>query len=302
MSGYKTVIARSVGTKQSSACEKSGLLRRFAPRNDGAGQFRNNSNDGAGQFRDRSNDGAGQFRYNSNDEAGYVHSIDSCGMVDGPGIRYLIFLSGCALRCKYCHNPDTWEIKNGQIMTVDEIISDINKYRSYIRFSGGGVTITGGDPLIQPDFLEALLARCKSEGLHTAVDTSGYGTEHIVRKILAHTDLMLLDIKSINPAIYKHITGVPIGRTLETLRISKEMGVSIWIRYVLVPGLTDKTEDMYKLAEFLEPYTNVERVEVVPFHKIGEYKWRDLELQYELEDTPIPSQESLEIARRILTT
>ena len=234
------------------------------------------------------------------DKTGYVHSIDACGMVDGPGIRYLIFLSGCALRCKYCHNPDTWDIKNGQIMTVDEITQDIKKYRSYIKFSGGGVTVTGGDPLIQFEFAEALLAKCQEEGFHTAVDTSGFAAGHAVKKVLAHTDLMLLDIKSINPQVYKHVTGAPIDRTLETLRISHEMGISVWIRYVLVPGLTDNVDDMYRLAEFLGPYDNVERVEVIPFHKIGEYKWQNLAKQYELSDTPVPTHEALETAKRIL--
>ena len=185
-------------------------------------------------------------------------------------------------------------------MTVDEIVKDIKKYRSYIKFSGGGVTITGGDPLIQFEFTEALLAQCKSEGFHTAVDTSGYGLGNAVEKVLAHTDLMLLDIKSINPATYKQVTGMPIERTLETLRISHEMGVSVWVRFVLVPGLTDNESDMYRLAEYLKPYDNVKRVEVIPFHKIGEYKWRDLKLEYELGDTSAPTHEAMNIARRIL--
>jgi len=233
-------------------------------------------------------------------KAGYVHSIDSCGMVDGPGIRYLIFLSGCALKCKYCHNPDTWELKSGRIMTVGEIVRDVKKYRSFINFSGGGVTVTGGDPLIQHSFLETLLAQCKAEGFNTAVDTSGYAPGHIVRRVLAHTDLMLLDIKSIDPATYVNLTGVPIERTLETLHICKEMGKDVWVRYVLVPGLTDDENHMYKLAEFLEPYDNVTKVDVIPFHKIGEYKWREMGQHYELKDTPIPTQESLDNAKRIL--
>lgn len=234
------------------------------------------------------------------DKAGHVHSIDSCGMVDGPGIRYLIFLSGCALRCKYCHNPDTWDLKSGRIMTVGEIIQDIKKYKSFIKFSDGGVTITGGDPLVQLDFVEAILTHCKAQGLHTAVDTSGYGAEHTVKRVLAHTDLLLLDIKSINPATYKKVTGVDIERTLATLRIAQEMKVSVWIRFVLVPGLTDDVKDMYELAAFLRPYDNVERVEVIPFHKIGEYKWRDIGQEYELWDTPVPTQEALDKARGIL--
>jgi len=232
--------------------------------------------------------------------AGYVHSIYTSGMVDGPGIRYLVFFSGCALRCKYCHNPDTWNMKSGKLMTVDEIIEDIKGYKSYLEFSNGGVTITGGDPLVQGRFLMSLLERCKAEGLHTAIDTSGYGNRHLVERVLQYTDLMILDIKSIDPTIYEYITGVPLDRTLETLRISKEMGVKVWIRYVLVPGLTDKPEDMQKLADYLKPYDNIEKVEVIPFHKAGEFKWQDLMHKYELWDTQPPTQESIDAARRIL--
>ena len=231
---------------------------------------------------------------------GYVHSIDTAGMVDGPGIRYLIFLSGCALRCKFCHNPDTWYRKSGTLMTVDEIIHDIKKYKSYLKFSGGGVTITGGDPLFQFPFLESLLTTCKSEGFHTAIDTAGYANPQTVQKILAHTDLLLLDIKSINPTTYKIVTGVPLNRTLETLRISKLMNIEVWVRFVLVPGVTDSVRDMHRLAKYLEPYENIKKIEVIPFHKAGEYKWKDLGREYELYDTPTPSKGMMEIARRIL--
>jgi len=204
------------------------------------------------------------------------------------------------MRCKYCHNPDTWDLKSGQLMTVDEIIRDIKQYKSYMKFSGGGVTFTGGDPLRQPDFLEALLAKCKACGFHTAIDTSGYAARTIVERVLAYTDLMLLDMKSINPETFKSVAGVPIDRTLRALDISRRMGVKVWVRFVLVPGLTDDLDDMHRLAEYLEPYENVERVDVVPFHKAGEFKWRDLNMDYELWDTPPPSPEQLEAALKIL--
>ena len=231
---------------------------------------------------------------------GYVHSIDTCGMVDGPGIRYLVFLSGCALRCKYCHNPDTHKMESGRLMTVDEIVRDIRRYRSYINFSGGGVTITGGDPFAQPGFLETLLAGCKADGFHTAIDTSGYAPGPVVRRVLEYTDLVLLDIKSINPKTYKMVTGVSIDRTLETLCICQNMGITVWVRFVLVPGLTDNLDDIRRMAAFLDSFENVERVDVVPFHKAGEYKWRDLKLDYELWDTPVPSVKLLEEVRGIL--
>ena len=233
-------------------------------------------------------------------KAGYVHSIDTCGMVDGPGIRYLVFFAGCALRCKYCHNPDTWDLQSGKLMTVDEIVQDIKRYKSYLKFSGGGVTFTGGDPFLQPDFLAALLKACKAEGFHTVIDTSGYASKPAVEKALPHTDLLLLDIKSINPDVFKAVTDVPIDRTLRTLRLSNELGVKVWVRFVLVPGLTDNLEDIRQLAQYLKAYDNVEKVEVVPFHKAGEYKWRDLGHKYELEDTQPPTPELLEVVRRIL--
>jgi len=186
-------------------------------------------------------------------------------------------------------------------MTVDEIIQDIEKYRSYLRFSGGGVTVSGGDPFFQPQFLEELLAGCKAAGFHTAIDTSGYAPGHVVERVLKHTDLLLLDIKSINPMTFEAVTGVPIDRTLETLRISQRMRVKAWVRFVLVPGLTDDLDDMRKLARFLKPFDNIEKVDVAPFHKTGEYKWRDLEQEYELWDTPPPSAELMEAAKGILT-
>lgn len=191
-------------------------------------------------------------------------------------------------------------MKTGRLMTVEEIITDIRKYKSYLKFSGGGVTVTGGDPLVQFAFLEALLAACKAEGFHTAIDTSGYATPQTVERVLTHTDLLLLDIKSINPVTYEAVTGVPLDRTLETLRISRSLGIETWIRYVLVPGLTDSTRDMYRLAKFLQPFQNITKIEVIPFHKVGEYKWKDLGRKYELWDTPAPSQDMLDIARRIL--
>jgi len=233
-------------------------------------------------------------------KAGHVHSIDTCGMVDGPGIRYLVFLAGCPLRCKYCHNPDTWDKKSGKIMAVGEIIEDIKRYKSYMKFSGGGVTVSGGEPLAQPDFLEALLASCKASGFHTAIDTSGYANRRAVQRVLAHTDLVLLDIKSINPDTYKDVAGVPIDRTLRMLDFCRDMGRKVWVRFVLVPGLTDDLDDMRRLAEYLKPYENVEKVDVVPFHKVGEYKWRDLNIDYELTDTEPPGQELLEVAQGIL--
>ncbi|MCL2588704.1 MAG: pyruvate formate-lyase-activating protein [Oscillospiraceae bacterium] len=231
---------------------------------------------------------------------GYVHSVETAGMVDGPGIRYVVFFAGCNLRCKYCHNPDTWKMKNGYESTVDELLRDIKKYKSYLQFSGGGVTISGGEPFLQPDFLVELLRACQSAGIHTALDTSGNTKPETARAALEHTDLLLLDIKSINPATYKDLTKVELEPTLQTLQIARALNVRTWIRYVFVPGLTDKEEDLRALAAYLKDYPNVEKVEVLPFHKIGEYKWRELGMAYELTNTPEPTAEAIEKAKRIL--
>jgi len=221
-------------------------------------------------------------------------------MVDGPGIRYVLFFSGCNLRCKYCHNPDTWKLRGGHLTTVEETLRDIRKYRSYLRFSGGGVTITGGEPFVQPEFLVEMLKACKSEGFHTALDTSGYAPPDVARRALSYTDLLILDVKSINPVVYKDLTGVPLGPTLETLDLAQEMGVPVWARFVLVPGLTDDEADLRAMALHLRRFSNIEKIEVLPFHKLGEYKWAELGLRYELSDTPPPTKAQVDWARGIL--
>jgi len=231
---------------------------------------------------------------------GYIHSIFSGGMADGPGIRCVIFLSGCPLRCLYCHNPDSWGKPRGKKWTVEEIVDEVLKYRSFYKFSGGGVTFSGGEPLMQPEFLAEALKACRARGIHTAVDTSGFANAEAVREVLKHTDLLLLDIKSYNPRVYKKVTGVSIDKTLEFLQISQEMRVPTWIRYVLVPGLTDGFADMRNLAEFLRGFDNIEKIEVLPFHKQGEYKWKTHNVPYELADTGPPSKELLDAAKEIL--
>jgi len=232
--------------------------------------------------------------------AGYIHSVETGGMVDGPGIRYVLFFSGCALRCKYCHNPDTWLVKNGKLTSVSEVIRDIKKYQSYLRFSGGGVTITGGDPLVQPVFLLELLKACRAAGLHTALDTAGFAPADTVQALLAHVDLLILDIKTANPTVYKDLTGVSLAPTLQTLRLAQEAGVPVWVRFVLVPGITDDADDMRALATLLQSFSVVQKVEVLPFHKLGEFKWADLGLSYQLSDVQPPDDETLRLAKQIL--
>lgn len=231
------------------------------------------------------------------DATGYLHSVETAGMVDGPGIRYVVFFSGCNLRCLYCHNPDTWELGSGYSTTVGEVIRDIKKYRSYLNFSGGGVTITGGEPFVQPVFLLELLKACKYEGFHTALDTSGFASSNAAEAILSHTDLLLFDLKEIEPAAYLELTGVPLEPSLRTLEHAREKNIPLWLRFVLVPGVTDKEEHLKKMAAYLKDFPNIERVEVLPFHKLGEYKWQALGLDYKLAHVPAATKEQVQWAK-----
>jgi len=234
---------------------------------------------------------------------GHIHSIETAGMVDGPGIRYVVFFAGCQLRCLYCHNPDTWDRGAGKSMTVDALLADIAKYRSYMQTSGGGVTFTGGDPLAQPEFLLAMLRACRERGIHTAVDTAGYvrdAEKSRVREILALTDLLLLDIKSANADKFAKITGVSQESTLNLLRLSGEMGVPVWVRHVIVPGLTDGEDELAALGQLVRQYDNVEKVDLLPFSKLGEHKWAKVGREYTLANVQPPTEAEMARARGIV--
>ncbi len=230
---------------------------------------------------------------------GRIHSIETCGTVDGPGIRYVIFTQGCPLRCLYCHNPDCRTPHDGKEVTVDELITDIQKYRSYMEFSGGGVTITGGEPLMQPEFVLEIFRRCQNLGIHTVLDTSGYVKLATAKPILDYVDLVLLDIKSFDPKIYHQVTRVSLEPTLNFARYLSEINKPVWIRFVLVPNLTDPPHNIRGLAEFVSDLNNVKRVEILPFHKMGEYKWEQLGYEYLLKDTPPAPPELIETAKKI---
>lgn len=230
---------------------------------------------------------------------GRIHSIETCGAVDGPGLRYIVFTQGCPLRCKYCHNPDTWKLNDGQETTTEELITDIVKYKPFMKASNGGVTVSGGEPFAQPDFLKDLLIKCKEEGIHTTIDSSGYVDLKIADPILDYTDLVLLDIKSYNKTVFKELTGVELDRTLAFAKHLESRNIPIWIRYVYVPNLTDNTEDIEALAQFLSTLSNVKRIDILPFHKMGEYKWEQLGYSYDLADTKEPSVEATQAAAAI---
>ena len=219
---------------------------------------------------------------------GRIHSWDLSTGVDGPGTRFVLFVSGCPLRCLYCANPDTWHMRDGRTATVDEVMAEIEKYRPFITAAGGGVTVTGGEALLQPAFTGEVLRRCKEAGLHTALDTSGFLGARATDELLADTDLVLLDIKSFDIAAYRRLTGADLAPTLAFATRLNRLGVPMWIRYVLVPGRTDDLEAVDGLAEFVAGLDTVDRVDVLPFHKLGAAKYEALGIPFPLKDTPVP--------------
>lgn len=222
---------------------------------------------------------------------GNIHSIETCGTLDGPGIRYVVFLQGCPLRCKYCHNPDTWAFNGGKQFTPDEVVEDILKYRSFIK--RGGVTFSGGEPLLQAEFVLEVLKQCKKYGIHTAIDTSGCVPLQVCAGTLDYVDLVLLDIKHIDTNVCKILTGMGNENTLSMLDYLEEKKKDVWIRHVIVPGFTEDYMELEKMADFLSRYTVISKIELLPFHKMGEYKWKSLGFDYELLLTSEPTKESI---------
>ena len=229
---------------------------------------------------------------------GRIHSVESFGALDGPGIRYVLFLQGCPLRCLFCHNPDSWRPDAGQEIGSVDVVQDILRYRHFIR--RGGVTLSGGEPLMQPDFCASILEGCRENGLHTALDTSGGVPLLACRKAVDAADMLLLDIKAADDALFRRITGRGMDNTLEILNRCENTMKPVWIRHVLVPGLTLEREQLHRLGRLLKPYRCIERVELLPFHKLGEYKWESLQLGYTLGDTQPPEPEQVEEARFLL--
>ena len=219
-----------------------------------------------------------------------VHSWDLSTGVDGPGTRFVLFLSGCPLRCLYCQNPDTWHMRDGKRMTLDEVLAEVDRYRRFLQVAHGGVTVSGGEPLLQSEFVTALFSACRDRDLPTALDTSGNLGVRADQELLSVTDLVLLDIKSFDPVTYRRLTGDRVEPTLAFARRLAEVGQRMWIRFVLVPGVTDQPENVAGLADFVATLGSaVERVEVLPFHKLGEVKYEALRKPFPLAATPSPS-------------
>jgi pyruvate formate lyase activating enzyme len=238
---------------------------------------------------------------------GNIHSIETFGTVDGPGIRYIIFTQGCLLRCQFCHNADTWEIGTGKQMSVEEIINDLNSYLPFIESSGGGITVSGGEPLLQIPFLIELFKECKKLGIHTTIDSSGgcYSSSPLFQEqlseLLKYTDLILLDLKHINRKKHIQLTGMANDHIIEFARLLSERQIPVWIRHVLVPTITDDEQDLNELGDFIGTLNNVKKLEILPYHKLGVYKWEALGLDYPLKDIEPPSNEHVEKAYQILT-
>ena len=230
-----------------------------------------------------------------------IHSMESFGTVDGPGIRFVLFLQGCHLKCKYCHNRDTWDIKGGEEKTLEEIIEKIKNYKNYITISGGGVTVTGGEPLLQVKFLIELFKELKKENIHTCIDTSGMvNITDDIKELLQYTDLVLLDIKHIDNEKCKNLVGVSNKKELEFAKYLSENNIKIWIRQVLVPGYTDDEKDLLKLRDFLGTLKTVEKVQILKYHNLGKHKWEKMGLRYELEGVREATIEDEERAKKIL--
>jgi pyruvate formate lyase activating enzyme len=228
-------------------------------------------------------------------EMGFLHSFTTGSTVDGPGVRVVAWTTGCQFRCLYCHNPDTWKMSNGIPVTIERATGELKKYRSGLKIMGGGFTLSGGEPLMQDRFAVRLLTAAKKIGIHTALDTNGAFGKRLSDEELENIDLVLLDIKSWENDRHKQITGVGIAPVLEFAERLASLKKKVWLRFVLVPGLSDNTDDISNIARFAAGLGNVERVDVLPFHQLGEFKWKELGLKYSLQGSEPPSSETLRL-------
>lgn len=237
---------------------------------------------------------------------GYIHSKESFGTVDGPGIRYVLFMQGCPLRCIYCHNPDTWETGKGEKITPDEVLQEFNKNRSF--YSKGGITVTGGEPLLQVDFLTELFKKAKAENIHTCIDTSGitYNTDNPaymqkLDELMKYTDLVMLDIKHIDPESHKKLTSKDNSRVLDFAKYLETKKIPLWVRHIIIEGYTDKPEDLRKLGEFIGKLKNLKALDVLPYHTMGVNKYKEMGISYPLEGMEaLPMEKAIEAKKYIL--
>lgn len=236
---------------------------------------------------------------------GRIHSVESFGSADGPGVRYIVFLKGCNMRCQYCHNPDTWAKDGGELMTPEEVLKKALRYKTYWK-EKGGITVSGGEALLQIDFVTELFRQAKEKGVNTCLDTSGnpFSLEEPFKskfdELMKYTDLFMLDIKHMDDAAHRKLTGQTNQNILEMAAYLSDHGKAMWIRHVLVPGITTEEDELYRLRSFLDTLKTVERVEVLPYHTLGVFKWKELGIPYQLEGVDPPTKEQIDRAKEIL--
>lgn len=236
---------------------------------------------------------------------GRIHSVESFGSADGPGVRYIVFLKGCNMRCQYCHNPDTWARDGGELMTPEEVLKKALRYKTYWK-EKGGITVSGGEALLQIDFVTELFRLAKEKGVNTCLDTSGnpFSLEEPFKskfdELMKYTDLFMLDIKHMDDAAHRKLTGQTKQNILEMAVYLSDHGKAMWIRHVLVPGITTEEDELYRLRSFLDTLKTVERVEVLPYHTLGVFKWKELGIPYQLEGVDPPTKEQIDRAKEIL--
>ncbi|WP_018886415.1 pyruvate formate-lyase-activating protein [Paenibacillus massiliensis] len=232
---------------------------------------------------------------------GHIHSLETFGTVDGPGIRFVLFMQGCLLKCQYCHNPDTWALNEGNPMELEEVLAEIEPYLSYYRSSGGGLTVSGGEPTLQAKFVAELFRAVKERwNLHTTLDTNGFNDADRIHELLEVTDLVMLDLKHIDNEKHIKLTGKSNERMLETARWLSDQGRKMWIRHVFVPGIHDDEDDLRNLGRFIGTLQGVEKFEILPYHQMGVYKWEMLGKEYPLEGVPSPTEEEVQRAYRLI--
>lgn len=236
---------------------------------------------------------------------GRIHSVESFGSADGPGVRYIVFLKGCNMRCQYCHNPDTWAKDGGELMTPEEVLKKALRYKTYWK-EKGGITVSGGEALLQIDFVTELFRLAKENGVNTCLDTSGnpFSMEEPFKskfdELMKYTDLFMLDIKHIDDTAHRKLTGQTNQNILEMAAYLSDHGKAMWIRHVLVPGITTEEDELHRLRSFLDTLKTVERVEVLPYHTLGVFKWKELGIPYQLEGVDPPTKEQIDRAKEIL--
>lgn len=236
---------------------------------------------------------------------GRIHSVESFGSADGPGVRYIVFLKGCNMRCQYCHNPDTWAKDGGELMTPEEVLKKALRYKTYWK-EKGGITVSGGEALLQIDFVTELFRLAKEKGVNTCLDTSGnpFSLEEPFKskfdELMKYTDLFMLDIKHMDDAAHRKLTGQTNQNILEMATYLSDHGKAMWIRHVLVPGITTEEDELHRLRSFLDTLKTVERVEVLPYHTLGVFKWKELGIPYQLEGVDPPTKEQIDRAKEIL--